>query len=720
MSHPDHLPATAGEPQARALAVPPQGGALALATAGGPAPRPAAADVIDLRALWHVLVRRRAIVFGTLIAALLVALVASLVRTPIYRSTLMLQIETEGDQVVQMGEVSREEVTGYRANQDFYKTQYQILESRALARRVIDQLGLELEEEDASGGLAAIKSALKQVRDWAGSLGSKEATRAVGRDDLEPEAVAAAKAEEAFLKNLTVEPLRDTRLVRIHYESPSPTQAVEVVNAIASNYIALNLERRYDASSYAKRFLAEQLEQARATLEDAEKRFVGYAREREIVNTDNRLQITLEKLAEMNRQLVKTQGARIEAEAQYQELMATGAESMPGALESKVIQTLKERRAELERTYEENRKLFKPGYPKMQELSQQIAELNGQIERETKLIAKGIKSQYQAKAEEEAKLNKQINELKDEALALQDRSTDYETLKREVQTSRELYDGLLQRMKEVGVAAGIGENNVSIADPATLPIEPYKPNLKLNLAVGLALGLFLGVALAFLLDALDDSVKTVEEAEALVKAPMLSLIPGIDVRAAAETGLADNQLGLMVANDPKSPFAEAARSLRTQLLFSTAEGAPKILHFTSSGAGEGKTTTAVGTAITFAQAGAKVLLIDGDLRNPSLQRVFGVANATGLTNYLASGMEPLQVSQGTAVPRLFVITSGPLPPNPVELLASARMLDLLTLASASGRYVRPLRDSNPRIFTPRMTPFCRSTRMASPRESTKS
>jgi capsular exopolysaccharide synthesis family protein len=642
-------------------------------------PEPSARDedVIDLRELWAVLMRRRWLILSAVGLAAILALVATFVMTPVYRSTLLLQIETEGNRVVDYGSVTPEEATGYRANMDFYRTQYELLKSNTLARRVIDQLGLvpmDADEEAPSffGDMAAMAKA------WVSSMSGVS-----GTDDalsgIDPEQAERMEEEIALLEQLTIEPVRDSRLVRIHYDSPSPVEAAEVANAVAANFINLNLERRYDASSFAKRFLEEQLAQARATLEESEKRFVAYAREREIVDTDKRLEITLDKLREMNAQLIKAEGARIEAEAEYLGIVdAGGAGSAAGVLESQLIQSLKERRGTMEADYRDQLQIYKPNYPSMRQLKQQIGELDQQIARETAAIAGGVKAKYEAKSLEEAKLAQRILELNEEALALQDRSTDFETLRREVTTNRELYDGLLQRVKEVGVAAGIGENNISIVDAARVPVAPFKPSLKLNLAIAIALGGFIGVLAAFMLEALDDTVRGAEDVEGLVGAPVLTLIPKVNVR---ELGLQDEELGLLAFRDPKSAVAESVRSLRTQLLFSTSDGAPDVLHFTSAGPGEGKTTTAVNTAIAFAQAGNTVLLIDCDLRNPSLQRAFSLPNTNGLTNYLAGNAKPLEISQATMVTRLFTITSGPLPPNPVELLASAKMLDLLSVAA---------------------------------------
>lgn len=650
---------------------------------GGGYPGASAADVtprdeevIDLRALWLLLVRRRAVIFTLMTLGVLIALVATFVMTPVYRSSVLLQIETAGSRVVDYGSVTQDEVAGYRANQDFYKTQYELLGSRTLARRVIDQLGLEVVPSTDPGLMTWVHDSTDFFKSWLALLTATDA--ATSDLGIDAELITERQAEDVFLELLTVEPIRDSRLVRVYYESSNPAEAAEVVNAVAANFVALNLERRYEASAYAKQFLQDQLALARATLEDAEKRFVTYAREREIVNTDDRLEITLAKLREMNTQLVKVEGERIAAEAEYQELLASGANGIAEVIGSELVQTLKERRSELEAEYRENLKVLKPKYPSMVQLREQITELNQQLDAEVSSIAASIKGRYEAKAREEAKLIQRIAELKEEVLTLQDRSTDYETLRREVQTSRELFDGLLQRMKEVGVAAGIGENNISVVDPALVPVKPYRPNPKLNLLLGLGLGLLAGLVLAFLLDALDDRLKSPEELETLTGIPVLALLPRISARA---LGLAPSELGLLTQRDPTSPLAEAVRSLRTQLLFSTPDGVPDVLHFVSAMPGEGKTTASTNLAIAFAQAGSSVLLIDADLRNPSLHHVFSLPNSLGLSNHLVGSATALEVSQPTAVRGLFVITCGPLPPNPVELLSCARMVDLLRLAS---------------------------------------
>ncbi|MGB5832581.1 MAG: polysaccharide biosynthesis tyrosine autokinase [Thiohalocapsa sp.] len=642
--------------------------------AGPSSDPPVDEDVIDLKELWHVLVRRRRTIALSITLALVLAAIATFNATPIYRSTLLMQIDREANQVVDYGSVVPDEASMV-ASKDFYATQYELLKSRSLSRRVIDQLGLKtFGKNDDASFLSQTKASINSfIASFSGAEESGESAPAV-----DPELATRRKEEEVFSENLTIEPVRNSKLVRIHYDSPSATEAAAVANSVANGFVNLNLERRFDASSYAKKFLEEQLDQMRATLEDSEKRFVAYAREREIVNMDDRLEIMLNKLREMNSQLVGTEAERIKAESEYQELLEASGGGAPDVLASTLVQSLKERRGELQAQYQDNLEVYKPGYPKMQQLQRQIEELNDEIARESASISGSVKARFEARVREEAKLRQRITEIKEDALALQDRSTDYETLRREVETNRELYDGLLQRMKEVGVAAGVGQNNVSIVDSATIPLQPYKPSLTMNLAIALALGLFGGVGFAFLLETLDDSIKTAEETERHTGAPVLSLIPRVSAEAQR---LAPAELPLLVFKDPKSALAEAARSLRTSLLFSTSDGVPRVLHFASSSPGEGKTTTAISTAITFAQAGGKVLLIDADLRNPSIHRAFSLPNLTGLTNHLAGDSEPADIAQPTQITRLFAITSGPLPPNPVELLSTPKMVDLLSLSA---------------------------------------
>ncbi|TDG12866.1 polysaccharide biosynthesis tyrosine autokinase [Seongchinamella unica] len=623
-------------------------------------------DFIDLRELWHMLWRRRWTILVTMGLILLVTAIATAMMTPIYRATTVLQIERDTGKVLEFQEVTAEESASAR---DFYQTQYELLQSRTLARRVIDQLGLQ----DAPAGQeepGALRQMVTAVREFI--VGEEEA-----QEQLPPD------LEALFLENLTVQPVSNSRLVRLHYDSPNREQAALIVNTIARAYVDMNLERRFEASTYAKSFLEDRIKQVRADLEDSERALVEYTQARGIINQEDKQDILMEKLKEMNRAQVVAESQRIEAESQYQEALTASSASLAQALDSQVIQGLKDRRTELQSEYRELLKVFKPDYPKMLQLQEQIDQIDAELDTEINHIRDGIKIKYQAKLREEAKLAESIAATREEILSLNARSTDFQTLKREVDTNRELYDGLLQRMKEVGVAAGVSNNNISVVDKAEIPRGKHKPKPLLNLMLALVLGGFAGAALAFLFEMLDDTVKSAAELEKLVRKPVLGVIPRLAGKGAPE----GEQLAIHAYMEPTSALAEAHRSMRTALMFSTAEGAPKTLHFTSVTAGEGKTTSAANTAITFAQTGSKVLLIDADLRNPSLHKVFARPNDNGLTNYLTGDAEPARVTQRTGVDNLFLMTSGPVPPNPAELLHGARMLDLASLAAKRFDYV---------------------------------
>ena len=451
--------------------------------------------------------------------------------------------------------------------------------------------------------------------------------------------------------------------------------AARIANAIAVAFINLSLERRMEATSYARTFLQERLAQIKVKLEDSEKQLNAYTRKEGIIKPDEKQQSPdSQVLEEFTTALAKVQGERIRAEALYQQAKAGDPAALHAFVDSKLIQEYKTRQAKLEGDYQEGLKTYKPGYPKMQQIESQIKELQAKINQETKAALSALKANYEAALSQESQLAAKLKESKQTVLGGQDSSFQYNLLKREVDTNRQLYDSLLQRYKEIGVAGGVGINNITVVDKAKVPKLPFKPNLMRSLMIAIFLGLAAGIALAFLLEHLDDTIKAPEDMEKLLGLPVLGVIPL--TRAADET-----ELALAENADPRSPFAEAYRSLRTTLQFSTPEGMPKVLLVTSTSVGEGKSTTALSLATHITQTGKTVLLIDCDLRKASLHKKLDVSNDSGLTNYLAGNAQPVSITRGCSIPHLFLIPSGPLPPNPAELLGSAKMIALLNLAA---------------------------------------
>ncbi len=314
----------------------------------------------------------------------------------------------------------------------------------------------------------------------------------------------------------------------------------------------------------------------RADLEDSEMRFLTYAQERGIVDTENKLGSLKLRLETMGGALVEVEQALIEAEAQYQEMLNASGDSLAQALGIGLVATLKEKRVDLQSEYKELSRIYKPQYPRMLELQEQIDQIDSEISLEVAAIREGIQARYQAKLREAEKLRENIESTKADILSLNSRSTQFQALKREVDTNRQLYDGLLQRVKEVGVAAGIATNNISVVDKAQVPRFASSPNLKKSLLIALLLGLIAGGGLAFLFEMLDDTIKSTADLEKITDRPVLGVTPIV-----ADDEATDTEVALMSYLQPTSGLAESLRSMRTALSLSSSEGAPKVLHFTA-------------------------------------------------------------------------------------------------------------------------------------------
>lgn len=625
-----------------------------------------AQEAANLRDYGHVLYRRRWVILLFFLIVVITTFISTFFATPIFRASATLQIDREAPKVIEFQDVTPLETS---TDKDFYQTQYELLHSRSLAKQVIDQLNLSNHATFKNINNPSL------IEQWLQPSSSNQISQDHHLQNL----------VDYYLKNLNIEPVKLSRLVRVHYESTDAQLAARIVNAIAENYIQMNLQRRFDASSYAKDFLEERLKQVKSRLEESEKKLVEFARKEQIIKIDDSKTITVQKLNEVSAAAAMAEQQRIDAEMAYGEVANSLGYNFRQALENPVIQQLKQNVAKLEAEYQDNLKIYKPTYPLMQQLDGQIKGTYVKINDEANAIRAAMQTSYAGAQRKEKLLLSSLNKLKEEVLTLQDRSIGYNIINREVDTNRQLYEGLLQRMKEVGVAGGVTANNISIVDMAEVPYQKYKPKTALNLLLALVLGLFGGIALGFLFEHLDDTVKRFEDFERKAGLSLLGLIP--QVKIPQTKGVITSHAGMLTYAEPRSALAEAYRSVRTSLLFSTSSGAPKVMLFTSPGPGEGKTTSALNVAITFTQTGSKVLLVDTDLRNPSIHQIFDLPNVKGLTNYLAGDLKPADISNHTDIANLFVITSGPLPPNPAELLSSNKMTELLNLAKEKFDYV---------------------------------
>ncbi|ATD66167.1 exopolysaccharide biosynthesis protein [Luteimonas chenhongjianii] len=633
-------------------------------------------EEIDLVAYWHLLVKRRWLVLGILAAVVALALIVTLMMPPIYRATAVLQIDRESVQILQVEGVGNAEA----AAPDFLTTQYELLRSRSLAERVANELAIDaatIERLDATGWWQRATAVLRPRANAADS------------DADEPEAeadqLAALRQAVAIVREgLTVEPVRNSRLVRVHFDSTLPAFSTRVVNAVADGFIAHAIERKFDASSYASRYLEEQLALAKSRLEESERALVAFAaRENIVASGEGGQSLESQNLGALNEALAAAQDDRIRAQAAWSQVSGGGA--LPaGAISNSILNVLQQQRATLNAQYQQQLQTYKPEYPSMQALQGQIEEVDRQIGQERASVRASIQAEYGAAQSRENMLVSQLNTLRTRTLDVDNRSIDYNILRREADTNRQLYDSLLQRYKEVGVAAGagVGTNNVSIVDRAMVPTGRYKPNLLLNLAIGTLLGLILGVVVAFALEFVDDTIKSPEDLEQHLRLPLLGVVPNVRKGNVAEA-----------IADPRSAFSESYRSVRTALQFSTDHGVPKVLLVTSASAAEGKSVTALTLARNFAQLGKRVLLVEADLRNPSLHRVMGVRAEQGLSSLLAGAADISEVVRDTDEANLQVILAGPLPPNPAELLSGSRLLSMLT--TAAEKYDQVIIDGPP-------------------------
>jgi polysaccharide biosynthesis transport protein len=647
---------------------------------------------INLLEYWRIVEKRRWIIAAFALVVLASCAFVTFTLTPIYTAKGTLLIENESSQSSQ---------------EDYYQTQYQLLQSYPLAERTVEKLGL----------------AEKKARELNARMKNKD-----GRPVDPKNPAFKQELAESMMRAIKVSPIRLTRLVDVSYSDPDPDAAVATANALFNAFVELSIEKKNATAEQASESLTNQIKSIKNEIESSQQQLQKYGAEKNIVALSDKETTTIEKLAALNNALTEATIDRVKKETYYNEVKNLSADNIPETVGNQLIQRLRETYVNLNRDYQKKAETYKPDYPEMVRLKSELDTTRKALETETQRFIKGTYSDYLAALRREESLTDVFNRQKQEALQLDSNAIAYNSLKNEINNKKNLLESLMTKQNETGVSAGLkalGISNVHIVESARMPVPvvPSSPNKRLNLLLALFLGLFGGIGLAFLMEYLDNSVKTSEDIERCAKLPTLGIVPEFnpntfnkgyryrhgngheshlnkkekqEANPAGETAEASatpakeskiKAVELITHYAPESHFSETFRTIRTAFLLSSARPRRKAMLVSSPLPNEGKSAYASNFAVTLAQNNKKVLILDADLRNPRQHRIFDVKNVHGLTNYLSGDLELTSLIKGTEVPHLFLVNSGPVPPNPVELLGSEKMGQLLVSVKEVFDYV---------------------------------
>jgi len=628
-----------------------------------------------LREYVRVLIKSKWVVIASVALVVGVVTISTLRSTPIYEAVGSIAINKTDPVTLNLKDAS--------SSVDYYDptdldTEVRILKSDLLALQVIRELNLDKQPE------------------FRGKNKSPTSSLELTTDAMQPDSARTSAVLASFKGSLQVALVPNTRIIEIRYRNADKNLAARIVNTLANTYVEQNFKTRFESTMQASDWLSKQLVDLQIKVETSQEKLVKYQKEHEILGIDEKQNITTAKLDELNRELTSAESARMEKESIYHLVQSGDSDSIAAAANvdgaargssanSALLEKLREQQADLKIQVAQLNTQFGPSYPKLAQLNSQLKEVDTEIQTEMRKVAARLRGDYLAAEQRETMLRSALEKQKQEANKLNESAIEYSLLKRDVDANRTLSEGLLERLKEAGVTAGLRSNNFRIVDVARVPTTPAGPNLPRNLAFALALGLSTGIGLAFLLESMDNTVRTPEQAQTISALPSLGMIP-LGSRSAREIGgreklaLASSKeaVELVTKSRPRSQMAESYRALRTSLLLTFAGGPPKVILITSALPEEGKTTTSVNSAIVLAQKGTRVLLIDADLRRPSIHKTLGMGPQLGLSNVL-TGTATLQqaIIPSTILPELFILPAGTPPPNPAELLASTKMKDAL-------------------------------------------
>lgn len=645
---------------------------------------------LDVRKYWRILLKHKWLILAFLVTGGLLAKLENSLTTPLYRSSATIQIDPHSNVP------PYEEIQAITEGLQGGITQRKILESRLLARRVVDRLDLAHDPPfDAS-----IRTGLVHKLPGAFEYVKRAVMVLLPIRDKPLPALALEEEDEnrgavsRFLESLSVQAAEESRIILVSYSSPDPEFAALVVNTLAEEYIELNFESKFEATTKATDFLEKQLRESKIQIEKAEENLLLYARKSEYIDFSNQNDITLQKLGTLTEELNRVETELISLRDSYESVKEAAPENFPYSLRNETTASLERIRFGLEQRLARVTAQFGPNWPEVVQVRQELKQVALQLDDGRRLAIQRSRTDYETAQKRYGLLKAALNQEQHLATNLHEASIQYNILKREVDSNKQLYEGLLQRLKEAGVPAGLKSSYIRVVDPGEVSRGAYYPRSQRNLALGLLLGLFCGVSLAYLLDQLDNTVKAPEDVERELGLPSLGIVPAFSgnggnsklalIRRSDE---GDARHVLWEETDLRSRMWAAYRALSMSILFSHSDHGPQVVLVSSALPKEGKSTTAINTAVVLAQSGARTLLLDLDLRKPSLGRTFGVENGQGMSTFLSGHSDFMSELHETPTPNLVVAPSGPVPPSPAELLGSERMGEAMALMRDVFKYI---------------------------------
>ncbi len=617
-------------------------------------------DYVSLATYWHTLMKRRWTIATVALVITTVVAIVSFKTQPIYKATARVQVESETPMVQSIEEVFQKT----SADDTYLQTQIQVLESESLAWRTIEELRLR-EHLISPAKLARIPEDKQKVR-----------------------------LIDVFKKKLSVELTPKTRMLAVSYEDPDPQLAARVATTLVNNYIDYNFRQKYDATRQASAWMEQQLDELKAKVESSQQALVEYERDHQLVNTGEKETVQEQILSELSKDQTAAESDRLQKESLYHEVEINRPQ-LATLVHNDLLQKLEEKLADLRDQYTETVAQYGPKFPKAIRLDEEIQDLRSQIQVEQDRVLARIRKDYTAAVTRERLASAAVAQQKEAVGAQNQLLVQHNILAREFESNQQLYQSLLERLKNATVSAGLQSTNIHMVDAALPPSDPIRPRKGLNIALGLLAGTVLGVMMAFAQEGMDHSVKSAEEVESLLMTPALAVVPLQRASDSAnwkmpgakwQRGLKDpagklpreTNVALSIIANPQSTLAEAYRALRTSVLLSQAPNPPKSILITSSQAGEGKTATALNLAQTLAQRKGKVVIVDCDLRKGGIARILRIDNEKGVSTVLTGADTLADTIQQFEESNLWILPSGPVPPNPAELIGSDRMADLCT------------------------------------------